>query len=634
LFFYLHEKGVEVMVAPYEGAAQLTYMLKGQMVKSIVGSASCLVFGAERVIVDFNWTKGTFSWISREQILRKFGINPDQFVDICLLAGCSILPAFQEVAGEGANKRVGATRTLLASFGRDGHALCVSAGDNHYLGLFRKAKVASKHMVVIHAGGEIKQMNFDSCPSDSHEFVGQRIPDEIFNYTSRGLLGFRVLDWRTRSEIFETPPLDGGESAAYKDLVQKKLTPLRARALALMTKTLHRYWQKKDVELMTWFREDEKQQLGIPELTEASLRDAETWHVKTDLLDEATAVEGADVTKTPLQFTIGVLSDASLAKKTVTPRKDTEHSLLTKSTELLSNTVWRFLQDRGYINNDHTLSAWGKALRTSLERASNDNLLGTTNPANEGEEAILVAFELLRLDVLNNRAIFPNPPYSESISKGGDSVRANINLISRVASLASFRSEAVGYTGPLSRMSLGFHQMAATVRHSLRDLIEMHACYLMTSGSVVRVRDYVEYTNLGAQLPFRNEPDAGLAIIVKTHLEEQLNSGDKADISKWFGIAVDVEGDLAKAWKIWDAVCIITFSFFAFGRSGFFPPSQRHVFTNSNGFFQIQINEGVQAADSGIINSDTKNMFHSADSWLKDKRQLYRPSSNGVDGGV
>jgi hypothetical protein len=323
-----------------------------------------------------------------------------------------------------------------------------------------------------------------------------------------------------------------------------------------------------------------------------------------------------------------------LAKKTITPRKDTEHSLLTKSTELLSNTVWRFLQDRGYINNDHTLSAWGKALRTSLERASNDNLLGTTNPANEGEEAILVAFELLRLDVLNNRAIFPNPPYSESISKGGDSVRANINLISRVASLASFRSEAVGYTGPLSRMSLGFHQMAATVRHSLRDLIEMHACYLMTSGSVVRVRDYVEYTNLGAQLPFRNEPDAGLAIIVKTHLEEQLNSGDKADISKWFGIAVDVEGDLAKAWKIWDAVCIITFSFFAFGRSGFFPPSQRHVFTNSNGFFQIQINEGVQAADSGIINSDTKNMFHSADSWLKDKRQLYRPSSNGVDGGV
>jgi hypothetical protein len=544
------------MVAPYEASAQLAYMLKGNMIKSIVGSASCLLFGAERVIVDFNWTKATFSWISREQILRKLGISQDQFVDLCLLAGCSILPAFHEVAGEAAPKRIAATRSTLAAFGRDGHTLCSQAGDEHYLGLFHKAKTATKHMVVIHDGGDVKQMNFETCPSDSHEFVGRRIPDEIFNYTSRGLLGLRVLDWRTRCEIFETPPLDGGESAAYKDLVQKKLTPLRARALALITKPLHRYWQKKDVELMTWFREDEKQLLGIPELTEASLRDAETWHVKADLQGQATEVQGIDISKTPLQFAISLLSDDALAKKTVTPRKDNEHSLLTKPAELLSNTVWRFLQDRGYINNDHTLSAWGKALRTSFERADHDKLLGKTSPANEGEEAILVAFELLRLDVLNNRAIFPNPPYNESVSRGSDSDRANVNLISRVASLANFRSEAVGYTGPLSRMALGFHQMAATVRHSLRDLVEMHACYLMTSGSVVRVRDYVEYTNLGAQLPFRSEPNAGLAIIVKTHLEEQLNSGEKADISKWFGIAVDVESDLQKAWKIWDAVRI------------------------------------------------------------------------------
>ena len=42
-----------------------------------------------------------------------------------------------------------------------------------------------------------------------------------------------------------------------------------------------------------------------------------------------------------------------------------------------------------------------------------------------------------------------------------------------------------------------------------------------------------------------------------------------------------------------------------------------------------QVNAGVQAADSGIISSETRNMFHTADTWLKDKR-TYVPQSNGA----
>lgn len=544
---------MEVYVAPYEPAAQLVHLLENKLTKAIVGSASCLVFGASRVIVHFDYANGKFFWVSRDAVLRKLNMNQDQFVDLCLLSGVSFLQALPEVENDAINSRIIAAKNILNRSGRDGNTVCLQAGDEHYLSLYRKAKFATKHMVIIHNGGEVKQMNFDSCPSDSHEFIGQRLPDEIFNYTLRGLLSFRVLNWRTRAEIFETAPLDGGESPAYKELIQKKLSPLRARALALLTTSLHRYWSKQDVDLRCWFNEDEKQALNVPDVSDVT-KDADTWHVKSALMSQSSHVKAVDVTKTPLQFAVGLLSDESLAKKTVTTRKDNEHSVLVKPDELLANTVWRFLQDRGYINTNHTLSAWGNALKAAFERATADGYLGKTIRTGEAEEAIFVAFELLRTDVLHNRPMFPNPPYNERQPRGKDADRANINLISRVATLGSFQHKNLGYTGPLSRTLLAFQQMASAVRNSLRDLVEIHACNVMTSGAAARARDFVEYTDLGAQLPFRHEPNAGLAVIVKAHLEEQLSPNEKADIAKWFVVATNVGEDLQKAWKMWDAV--------------------------------------------------------------------------------
>lgn len=34
-----------------------------------------------------------------------------------------------------------------------------------------------------------------------------------------------------------------------------------------------------------------------------------------------------------------------------------------------------------------------------------------------------------------------------------------------------------------------------------------------------------------------------------------------------------------------------------------------------------QINAGIQAADSAIVNSETKNLFQNTDAWLQKKRQ-------------
>jgi hypothetical protein len=43
-----------------------------------------------------------------------------------------------------------------------------------------------------------------------------------------------------------------------------------------------------------------------------------------------------------------------------------------------------------------------------------------------------------------------------------------------------------------------------------------------------------------------------------------------------------------------------------------------------------QINAGIQAADSAIVNNDTKTTFKNADEWLTQKQQQASPgSTNG-----
>lgn len=254
-------------------------------------------------------------------------------------------------------------------------------------------------------------------------------------------------------------------------------------------------------------------------------------------------------------FTILALSDDTAARATKTPYKDTS-SILSESRDLLANTTWRFLHDRGYINPDHTLSAWGKVLATSLKHAATSSTYTShTLTPQESEEAILMAYELLRLDLLNSKHLFPSPPFSGPPLRGSESDKSHTLLVSRIAALGLFRHAGIGYTGPLSRHLLAYHQIASVVRGALRDLLEMHAANLFLSGSADRKIQPSTLTEIGCDLPFVREPDLGLSLVVKSYLDELSNEpGRRSDVTKWFNHAIDVGGDLEKAWAMWEAV--------------------------------------------------------------------------------
>lgn len=75
----------------------------------------------------------------------------------------------------------------------------------------------------------------------------------------------------------------------------------------------------------------------------------------------------------------------------------------------MCNTLWRFLQLRGYVDEKHTLTIWGKILDTTIS---------SLDPADGHEEAAFLAIELLRLGLLNADALFPKHPGAPSEGSG------------------------------------------------------------------------------------------------------------------------------------------------------------------------------------------------------------------------
>ena len=125
---YLHSKGIFVFTAPYNAAAQLAYMENDAVISAIVGSASCLVFGADQVILDFDWDETKkFSFSTLERCVEKLGATREQFNDTCLLAGASVLPTFPDLDVDSNKAKIDSARMLLQRSHNDAVAACVSS---------------------------------------------------------------------------------------------------------------------------------------------------------------------------------------------------------------------------------------------------------------------------------------------------------------------------------------------------------------------------------------------------------------------------------------------------------------------------------------------------------------------------
>ncbi|KAM0147589.1 hypothetical protein ACHAQE_010219 [Botrytis cinerea] len=524
----LTARDLDYMTAPFSACAQLAALDRHdeQYIDGIMGSQELLLYDIWDAVIypptTSDWENKSLRGVVRSEIIKKLNVTPDMLADALLMTGTSFLPSFPPLQDQTIITRqpynVGDAINLLRTSEKSVSATCAAFSDilnlqdRDWLDKYRKAKMGIKHCVTVHTDGSIHIRDFDHLTGDNHEYLGLQLPAELYSYLQKDVISSRLMNTFNSLEYHVLPTLDGFVSPEYRKLVTESLLPLKETSAALIAPRMHRGFLYKDITMRLWFDDENKPSLNHRRLQPQTNELVDVWGVKDSELKK---LEAKSLQPGTLSFAaISLLDNKDFPAKTIGKGKTTG---LSSKAEILSNSLWRLLHLRGYINKQHELTSWGKALATTLK---------AIQPISEKhkdvhfiEEAAFVAFELIRFQNLHNRD--HHPELIGGPLRGEEEDKANCMLISRVACLLKVRHSPIGYTGPLSKNFLSYHSIIKSIRETDRDLIEAIVASMLLSGQVTR--NVKQYQGLGRSLPFDNDIDIAFGIAVKTYLDDCVN---------------------------------------------------------------------------------------------------------------
>jgi hypothetical protein len=242
--------------------------------------------GVDKIItsLDLSASSPTFQFVSKRLITTELSVNEDQFLDIAILVGFDQYPPFPPSVHEQALK---ATVDMVKHY-KSGSATVSAFSEHHavkaiqFTDHFARTRALIKYSLVLTSDGAVQPLSLAinntppgqsgtgshhgqhhstavDIPSDLHDVFTHRLPDEVYFYLSRGLIGPQALIWLTAGQVVESPPLDNGETNEFKRFVKEVITDgqtgPRATALALISSVLHSFWGKKAVVGHFWFEQ-------------------------------------------------------------------------------------------------------------------------------------------------------------------------------------------------------------------------------------------------------------------------------------------------------------------------------------------------------------------------------------------
>ncbi|KAL1966789.1 hypothetical protein VTN77DRAFT_3754 [Rasamsonia byssochlamydoides] len=553
----LYENGVAFMVAPYSAAAQLAYLEKGpqQLIDAVFGSTDILLFDVEKLITRVDFESSQFFWITKQACQDDLGrLSSEQFLDFGLLLGSRFLrtfPPFENPAYPGKTLNIRDALAMFNGAGRNALTLCAQFEEDRrvqelqYLDRYKRAYMTVKHHVFIDVDGKVGPMDPERAPSDMHELIGQRLPEELYYYLSKGVLGPNIPNYLTSGEVVVPLPLGVEDSEIYRHLASDLLMPIRTQAICLLSNSLHRFYQTKVINVRTWFDESTDRSINLKTLPSVK-ETIQSWKIRSEQFPEG--VKKLQAPRASFKFATQSLKDSDFVSKSFAGK---DAPPLASQDDILSNVFWRFLQLRGYVDEKHQLTAWGNCLEQALS---------VLDPALNLEEPTFLAIELLRLGILGPKDWFSH--ISGGPMRGTDEEKTYNMLVSRVACIGKLRHKSIGYSGPLSRQLLSFRSLVSAVRSTLRDLIEVVLAGLLLSGEADR--DVNSLTEMSVKLPFINDNDCGLGIAVRTYLDDLLHQNNptsaearaevKSKGKEWFQHSESFTANLDAAFHLWDAI--------------------------------------------------------------------------------
>lgn len=229
-----------------------------------MGSTECFLFDVDRIVTDFILPDSTLSLVSRTTCENILKVHRETLRDAQLLLGTSFTPTFPilETMATAKLTSIVDAIALLKSAGNSVIQLCNYHRENpqvqslKYADRYKKAIMTIRHHVVMQKDGVVAPLHFDEAPGDVHEFVGQRLPEELLFYVSKGILGPQVPNWLTSGEIVLSLPGSVFDSEPYRKLVIEFLNPFRAEMLKILAESLHYYYQSRVIKVTPWVNQD------------------------------------------------------------------------------------------------------------------------------------------------------------------------------------------------------------------------------------------------------------------------------------------------------------------------------------------------------------------------------------------
>ncbi|KAJ5546330.1 hypothetical protein N7494_003915 [Penicillium frequentans] len=553
----LSQNGVSFMVAPYSAVAQLSYLARGSnpVVDAVYAPSEAFLFDLDKLVTRIETEPAQFTWLTKQTCQEELGrLSNEQFTEFLLLLGSSFLrpcPLFENPAFPGKLPNIRDALPMFNSAGRTALGMCAQYEEDRrmveyqYVDRYKRAFMSVKHHVYMDIDGRVAPMEPETTSSDLHELIGQRLPEELYFYLSKGVLGPDVPNYLTLGEVRISLPLGAEDNDIYRQLVGETLTPIRTQSICLLANSLHRFYQTKEIQIRPWYDENSDQKInlkGIPSVKET----IQSWKISSSQFPES--VKKLQAPLGSFKFAVQSQSNSDFVPKSFATK---ETPALSAQEDIRANVMWRFLQLRGYVDDKHKLTTWGNCLEQALS---------SVDPADNLEDAIFIAIEMLRFDLLNTKNWFQS--VSGGPMRGSEEDKTFNMLVSRVACIAKLQHKSIGYSGPLSRQLLCYRSLISEVRHALRNLIEVVLTGLLLSGDADR--DRKDWTEMSIKLPFIDDNDCGLGIAVRTYLDDLPLQADptspearaevKSKGKEWFQHSESFTGNLDQAFKLWDAV--------------------------------------------------------------------------------
>lgn len=487
------KKGVPWLVAPYAANAQLAYLVETEpsYVDAVYASPSALLYGIRTVITSLQPREGIFQWLGRQDCLDQLGHIPySGFMNACILAGSSYISAFPPIrdSSDEANPDLRSVINFMQPFQYDVSTACDHFREDpqlsaeNYFDTYQKSRVALQFAPATVAGGSVECSNKSSSPDDMTTILGDRLPDELLFYLQKGMVRANVLDALISHETQHRSLPRDDDHLPYHTVLRQAHSTLLAQAITVICQPLHRYFRFRGVEIKGT-GSDQPITIMPRDNFETIQECTNGWNVPQSVMDKFCGKLPAS--SGSLSYCIRAIAKKDFLSHSKTIR--VAEDLLKGKDEVVANVLWRFLHVRGYLDPEHKLTKWGKALVSAV---------AALNPDDHLEEAVLLGIELTRTGLLSGK--INTRDSSEQQGTGSKEERIATTLLSHVGSLIRAQDHSNGIPESRYRGLVAFHRASMTVRSSLRDLMEMLLAALLLNGDAERQRR-TDWTELGTR---------------------------------------------------------------------------------------------------------------------------------------